>query len=1227
MGTKMGFPPGVRIQLRDNSAYTVVENPATTAGIVGFASKGELNKIIPVNTTAEQDSKLGYGYQSYKYNQGMYAARAVLDAGGVVEFVRPYGEEIDRTDPRKRDLKTDTFVVAFDKNAGKYKCEANQTSFQIEHFAATRYKTDGAAAYGVTRKINNISEAVSSGKNVDFGLTASEDYADSNKARKWDGEHCTDMVLFAIMNRDPSYAYRAYDRFEVVGEPDYGTDRTTVQVNLSTVPTFTIGDEVLIPASGNKNNTKDTLAEVTDIEDKTVTLSVDPDFTSTGKQNFTAIIFSNPDTAIEDGFDYMNIKTAVAGQGVKKFSAAKWGSDLSKTPNDIVIGDCFTIKNKNGNDVDIRLWKAIEKLQDTVPVVDGSNLLIQCKDLKIEVGDTLSLKFVKTVEGEKQVDLFTDLYVKDIKNGTTAVVALPTGYDPAELDGDVYVAITECSEAVLYADVTDADTWEKVAAAVVKVLNGSALGFAKAGIVNNITSASGTSIVIDSGAAFDYSIGDKVAIVRASKTIDTTEASDKAPDSFFTGDSIVSSVLTVVDINTFTGVITVNDALNIVIPTPQDDPENPVPAADYQLINLTTTSATAYNAVTSETYRDYDDGVETTLSFTEGEVDAGAEYSKEFTDVTISPAEGYTNVKVGTVTTVYDGETPSSYNITVDLVANTDGETYHPIVTVTNTGDATLPLAGKLTVKATVVSYRDLYRDTVDTYIVSSYTMYVSSIEQKENIIVLDGDVAEAGYVKTDAKWNLDVEKSKKVLADSDIGATFLGLGLAKTDYLDIDFDNNPRQVYVLTDEGINIARMYLSIRYRFNGKIYEFDGTIVPYSTATKVQLGIKYSADYELTDSGLEFVLNDSGVLDYFLENSSYDLSQSLVGGTLNGSVTAIAYNNEDPAIKNDAVWTYNPLNNRSGSTLSTVWNLFLNKDGSDVDMLVAAGMAINNPFMNKIETLNTQVMQAMLNVCEARKDCFALFDGVSEPDIAKALKKDIAATGFVSTLGRWGMLYDGRGLVQDSVYTNGEAEIMKSIQLASIITGNRQSGIYWIPPSGYDQAPVPAAWGTKEKYGRTYNSEDKNCDVGKLSDIHVNATRVNREGMFIWGDFTLQMEDTAFNQAHVAMLVAGIHKSFYKYLDHKVFRLNTPALRAQITSDLQDKLNMIKRSNPQGLIDGLVICDDSNNTRELIDQNFLIVDLRLLPPKSARWIILRTSVESTKNGNTISTEIISG
>lgn len=1188
----MGFPPGVRIQLKDNSAYTVVDNPYTTAGIVGYASKGELNKIIQVNTTAELDSKLGYGYQSYKYNQGMYAARAVLDAGGVVEFVRPYGEEIDRTDPKKRDLKTDAFVVTYDKSD-------KNTSFNVEHFAATRFKTDGAATYGLTRKINNIAEAVTSGKNVDFGLTASDDFSDSKKSRSK-----TDMVMFAIVNRDPSYAYRAYDQFDVV-DHQY-KENSVVELYVATTPTFAVGDEIIIPtvvAGGVEGK-----AIVTSIVEKKVTASITTsEFLKTGYPAIERIFFSSPETAIEDGFDYMSIKTAVAGRTVKKFSAIKWGEhDGAKAlVSSVKTGDVFTFRNKNGNEVDIRLLKIGVASPVTVTVGDD---MLKLEGIDFIDGDIIDLNIItRTTNQQTNQTTETTVSYKELKVVATSnglFVSKPDGF---ELSTAASASISEPSEDELYADISSSVTWADIANAVVKTLTSNAVGFGKLAVVNDINevrvdSVTGIQniIVVDPNAAFDYAIGDKVAIVRGSNSYDSTGADATRPaDSVFNGDSIVGGILTVTDINTFNGTITVDTAVTLP------------PTITSQLINLSDTSATVYNAVTSEKYTDTDQTVDTKTVTIAANATSGTG-----SDV-VKVHEGY-EVLTLKVTDVNRSGTPA---ITTADVTVTRDASNHLVVTIPE--GKTSESATTVTVTAT--SSRTLVRDTVDTYLVSSYSMYVSETDQKNNIIVQDSSIQP--YTTANEAWNLDVMKSKKVLADSEIGATFLGLGFAKTDYIDINYDNNPQQVYVLTDEGASIARMYLSIRYRFNGKIYEFEGTIVPYSTSTKIQLGIQYAADYELTDSGLEFVLNDSGILDYFLENDSYDLSQTVVNGVLNGSVITPAFNADDPAIINDAVWTYSPLNNRSGSTLSTVWNLFLNKDGSDVDMLVAAGMAINNPFMNKLETLNTQVMQAMLNVCESRKDCFALFDGVSEPDIAKALKKEIAATGFVSTIGRWGMLYDGRGLVQDSIYTNGEAEIMKSIQMANIITGNRQSGIYWEPPSGYDKAPIPSAWGTKEKFTRTYSAEDKNCDVAKLNDIHVNATRVNREGMCIWGDFTLQMEDTAFNQAHVAMLVAGIHKTFYKYLDHKVFRLNTTNLRAQITSDLQDKLNMIKRANPQGLIDGIVICNDTNNTPELIDQNFLIVDVKLWPTKSARWIILRTSVESTQNGNNISTEIISG
>ena len=1221
MATKMGYAPGVRIQLKDNSAYTVVQNPNTVAGIVGYASKGELNKIINVANTGELGVKLGYGYQSYKYNQGMYAANAVLTTGGEVEFVRPYGEEISRTDAYKRDLKTDAFVVAFDKNAALYddnKRPYESTSLNVKHFASTRYKTDGAAEFGVTRKINNIAETIESNNNVQFNVDASENFADSAASRKYfvsdDGKEarCTDMVMFAIMNRDPSYANRAYDRYEVIQTDKTDTAAGTIQCTLSTKPVFVVGDTVYVPDTSKKQNqygnggssAKTATALVTAIEDKVVTLKFDEGYVL-GINKPDVLIFNDPENAIADGFDYLNIKTAVAGNSIKNFAAIKFGVE-DKFPSEVLkTGALLVFRDKNNTEFYVRLNGGTTPFGAGTAAYDAetNQLTVTFTDTEfvpsnyIIEGETIDLNL--TPSASETMDALRPFVVQKVEDNKLI------GVKPEDLEVTDSYKFTEgyfddAQKAdVIEADVTaimsdaESDNWYYVAQQIANALQ-RYKGYSRVAFTNDIISVSDNKVIVDPSAAYDYAVGDIVAILRNSNTVaNAAKANVKAYD---------KETYVITGINPMSGVITLDAVVSTEI----------VDGISYQLINLTSTNATVYNADTTyqktmtRTANCTNVVVETVTITGEGTTTYKSKISSAVADHAI----------VGTAITLVKGDTTATFTV---AEKGTDGYLY-------TAAAASAPVAADTYTTGTY-TYESLDTfDFADMYLASSYTLYVSKLDQG---IATFGELSTDETINTDfdfvvkdnSVFNATVDKSPTVLADSDIGASFLALGLAKTRYVDVDFDGNPKQVFTLTDEGVAVARMFMAVRYRFNGKLYEFEGTVAPFNYNNR-QLSIKEAADYELEDSGLEFVLNDSGVLDYFLENNSYDLSQTIINGVLNGSYTAIAYNEDDPAIQYDGVWTYDPQNNNSGSTLATVWNLFVNKDASDVDMLVAAGMAINAPFTKKYETLNTQVMQAMINVCEARKDCFCVFDGVYEPDIQKAVKKMISA-GQLS-LGRWGAIYDGRGVFQDSLYTNSQVDVMKSVQLAAIITANRSSGIFWIPPAG-DEAYVPAAWGTKERFTRSYNSEDKNCDHAKLSDIHVNATRVNKDGIRIWGDFTCQMEDTAFNQIHVTMLVAGIHKMFYKYLDHKVFKLNTTVLRAQITSDLQDKLNAIKRQNPPGLIDGKVICDDTNNTPEIIDQNFLIVDLRLLPPKSTRWIILRTTVESQKNGKTIATEVI--
>ena len=383
--------------------------------------------------------------------------------------------------------------------------------------------------------------------------------------------------------------------------------------------------------------------------------------------------------------------------------------------------------------------------------------------------------------------------------------------------------------------------------------------------------------------------------------------------------------------------------------------------------------------------------------------------------------------------------------------------------------------------------------------------------------------------------------------------------------------------------------------------------------------QLFIGDTADSEFEGSGLKFILNESGVLEAFLEDESWDLSETVVDGIPTSSVTAVSFNRDDPAVIWNAIWAYEPKNNSSTTTLATAYSLFLDKDKADQTFFVAAGNDINNFGWAGRETLNTTVIQAILNICELRKDCFALFDGVAEQNIDNALKKDVVR--FPSTLGRWGAIYDARPLFYDSMITRRNVEIAPSITMASLITANRSGAIFWYVPAGKDTGIVPSAWCTRVKFERKFNyPEDPDSDIARLCDAHVNPFRTNDDGIFCWGDFTMQMEDSAFNQIHVAMLIAGIHKIFYKYLDGKVFRLNTAALRSQISSDLQAKLNMMRDSNPSAFYDAIAICDDTNNPPEVIDQNKLYVDLKLKPTKSTRYIYLRTEVLATSSGNSI-------
>ena len=632
----------------------------------------------------------------------------------------------------------------------------------------------------VTRKINNIAETIEMGNNVQFNVDASENFADSKASRLFDNEHCTDMVMFAIMNRDPSYANRAYDRYEIVAAKRVENTTDQFACTLAVKPIFSIGDQLLIPNTtqklniyGNRGTSIDATAEVVAIDDKVVTIKVPANY---GANIPEVLIYNDAENAIADGFDYLNIKTAVAGNSVKNISSIKFGATEQNPRNVLKDGTILTFRDKSKNEFYVRLIAPTTPFANPTSVaVSGGQATITLANAENFVfdGDTISLGGNATTENN------CIMTVQSVAGnsivGTLDKTLTDDTYEYTEVLFD-----TKCESVdgvLFYADVTGImtddtvktgvnaglkmNTWFYVTQVIADAIQ-SNKKYLRVALTNDIIKVEGTTIYLDPSASYDYSIGDVVAIVKGDNSYGHNGLNNAIKPAFDK-----TQIYTITAINPMAGTITVDATKDITVSA----------GTAYQLVDLTSTNATVYN-----TRSVYSDVVHVSLNVVEDAETHTFTRSIENIDLVKVAVKG-TQFEV-----ILDDNTKTTF--TVDRVDSVDTE--H--AKVYEAAQPTAPVGGSGTVT--------LDFDYADMIFVSSYSLYVSKLDQEiatfgENSEA-DGTISTALNFITGAKsvFVKDVIVSPTVLADSDIGASFMSLGLAKNRYVDpyVHVDSLPLQ-------------------------------------------------------------------------------------------------------------------------------------------------------------------------------------------------------------------------------------------------------------------------------------------------------------------------------------------------------------------------------------------------------------------------------------------------
>ena len=279
-----------------------------------------------------------------------------------------------------------------------------------------------------------------------------------------------------------------------------------------------------------------------------------------------------------------------------------------------------------------------------------------------------------------------------------------------------------------------------------------------------------------------------------------------------------------------------------------------------------------------------------------------------------------------------------------------------------------------------------------------------------------------------------------------------------------------------------------------------------------------------------------------------------------------------------------------------LNAGWDLFEDRNQTSVSLLLNSGYS---------DDTDISYQQKMLNIAEKRRDCFCLFDvpmSEVEPEDAIDWRKNILGMNSY-----YGALSSPWVKTYDSIQGRAGFVMCPSAFIAKLIG---QAGDPWNAPAGPNRGIIGSSTVSPTGLTQTY---DSNVGGKLYADNQINCLiRDVSAGYVNWGQRTLQAKPSALDRINVARTVIYIETILRDAARWHLFENNTPYERMQIVLKFSQFLDTILSAD--GITSYKVICDESNNTPLVIQNNQLVIDVILQPVYTAESIILNTTVTST-------------
>jgi hypothetical protein len=283
---------------------------------------------------------------------------------------------------------------------------------------------------------------------------------------------------------------------------------------------------------------------------------------------------------------------------------------------------------------------------------------------------------------------------------------------------------------------------------------------------------------------------------------------------------------------------------------------------------------------------------------------------------------------------------------------------------------------------------------------------------------------------------------------------------------------------------------------------------------------------------------------------------------------------------------------------------YSKFADKDTVDVSLMISGRADATN-------------VRLLADIVDARKDC-VLFVSPPLTDVLNKTQSQ-ATSNIVNTRNNIYAL-NSSYVVMDTgwkyVYDKYN-DIFRYIPLNSDIAGlcartefNTQA---WYSPAGLNRGFV------KNVIKLAFNPDQSARDLLYVAGINPVAT-FSGEGTLLFGDKTLLKKPSAFDRINVRRLFITLEKAISTAAKYSLFEFNDEFTRSQFRNLVIPYLRNVQAQ--RGITDFRVVCDETNNTGDVIDNNQFVADIFIKPNRSINFIQL--NFVATRTDSTF-TEII--